>query len=118
MKTVFQNDIILASITPQATILRLTNEANHIYNLLNHILLVYKYYAHTSREKHKLNKDILVDKLTEIKKKEEQISLLSNNKMMHFKYCFTSDSIIYITKSILGGYEGKFYFVFLFCLYF
>ena len=49
--TKFQNDIML----PQAAILGLTNEGNNIYNLLNHILLVFEYYVYRSREKHILD---------------------------------------------------------------
>ena len=40
----FQNDFILPSLTPQTAILGLYNEANDNYNLLNYILLVFKYY--------------------------------------------------------------------------
>ena len=46
----FQNDIILPSLTPQAAILGLTNEASNIYNLLNHIFLIFKYYVYRSRD--------------------------------------------------------------------
>ena len=63
LQTKFQNDIILPTLTPQAAILRLTSGANNIYNLLNHILSVSKYYGYRSREKHRLNKDILIDNL-------------------------------------------------------
>ena len=69
LQTKFQIDIILASLTPQAAIPWLTNEANNIYNLLNHILLVFKYYVYRSREKHILNIDISIDNLIEIKNK-------------------------------------------------
>ena len=75
----FQNDIILPSLTSQAAILGLTNEANNIYNLLNHILLVFKYYVNRSREKHIHNIEILIDNLIEVKKKN-RIHLFSNNK--------------------------------------
>ena len=53
LQTKFQNDIILPSLTPQpqAAILGLTNEAKNIYNLLNHILLVFEYYVYMSRAK-------------------------------------------------------------------
>ena len=61
--------IILPSHIPQAAILGLANEANNIYNLLNHILLVFKYCVYRSRGKHILNIDILMDILIEIKKK-------------------------------------------------
>ena len=64
----FQNDNILPSLTPQAAILGLTNKANNIYSLLNHILLFFKYYVYRSREKHILNIDILIGNLIQIKK--------------------------------------------------
>ena len=40
LQTKFQNGIFLPSRTPQAAILRLTNESHKIYNLLNHILFL------------------------------------------------------------------------------
>ena len=55
---------ILPSLTPQAAILGLTNEADNIYNL-NHILLISKH----SGEKHMLNIDILIDNLATKKTK-------------------------------------------------
>ena len=80
LQTKFQNDIILLSPTPQAAILELNNEANNIYNLLNHILLVFKYQVYRSSEKNILNIDTLIDILIKIKEKEKRISLFSNNK--------------------------------------
>ena len=67
LQTKFQN-IILPSLTPQAPILGLSNEANHIYNHLNQILLVLKNYVYRSREKHILDLDILIGNLIKIKK--------------------------------------------------
>ena len=40
--------------------------------LLNHILLVFKYFVYRSREKHLLNKDVLIENLIEIKEKEDE----------------------------------------------
>ena len=80
LQTKFQDDIILPSITPQAAILGLTNEANNTSNLLSHILLVYKYYLDILRDKNTKNIDILIDKLMEIKKKQKRISFISNKK--------------------------------------
>lgn len=59
----FRNDILL-SLSPQATIHGLINKANNIHNLVNHVLLVFKYYVY------RLNIDILIDNLIEIKKKK------------------------------------------------
>ena len=71
----FQNDFILQSLTPEAAILGLYNEANDNYNLLSHISLIFKYYFYMSREKRTLNIDILITNLIKVKKKEKQISL-------------------------------------------
>ena len=47
----FQNDFILPLHTLQTAILGLSNEANNDLNLLNHTLLIFKYYIYMSREK-------------------------------------------------------------------
>ena len=52
LHTKFQNDIILPLLAPQTAILGRTNEENNTSNLLNHILLVFKYYLHMKREAH------------------------------------------------------------------
>ena len=94
----FQSDIILPSLTPQAAIHGLANEANNIYNLLNHIFLVFKYYVYRSREKHMLNINLLIDNLIEVKKKEKRISLASNNKTETYKgkWCI-KDNVLPVT---------------------
>ena len=66
LQTKFLNDVILPWLTTQAAILRLTNEANSIYNLLNPILLIFKYYVYRSREKDILNIGVLIQNLIEI----------------------------------------------------
>ena len=75
----FQNDFILLSLKPQTTILGLYNEANDKYNLLGHILLIFKY-IYISREKRTLNIDILIANLLKVKKREKQISIVTINK--------------------------------------
>ena len=91
----FQNDIILPSLTLQSTILRVNNEANNICNLLDHILLVFKYYIYRPREKHIVNVDILIDNLIEIKKKEKRISLASTIKTEAYnkKWCIRDNDL-------------------------
>ena len=81
----FQNDFILLSFTPQTAILGLYNEVNDIYNLLSHILLIFKYYIYISREKQILNIDILMANLIKVKKKEKQISIVTINKTEAYK---------------------------------
>ena len=76
-------------------ILRLTN---NIYDLLNHILLIFKYYVYRSREKHILNIDILIDNLIEIKKKEKQISVTSIDKTETCnKKWYNTDNVLPVT---------------------
>ena len=94
----FQNDIILPSLIPHAADLGLTNEANNIYNLLNHILIVFKYFVYSSGEKYILNINILIGNLIEIKKNEKRISFASSNKTETYnkKWCNT-DNIVTVT---------------------
>ena len=46
----FQNEFILPSFAPQTTILGLYHEGNNNDNLLNHILLIFKYCIYILRE--------------------------------------------------------------------
>ena len=74
----FQNDFILPSLTLQTAILRLYNKANDNYNLLSHILLIFKY-IYISREKRTLNTNILIANLRKVKKREKEISICKQN---------------------------------------
>ena len=80
----FQNDFILPSLTPQTAILGLYNEANDNDNLLNHILLIFKY-IYISREKQTLNINILIANLIKVKKREKQISIVTINKRKTYR---------------------------------
>ena len=51
LRVKFQNDFILPSLTSQTAIPGLYNEANDNYNLLSHILLIFKYYIYISKRK-------------------------------------------------------------------
>ena len=94
----FQKDYILPSLTRQTAILGLYNEANNNYNLLSHILLIFKYYIYISREKRILNIDILIANLIKAKKREKQISIFTINKRDAYKkkWCIT-DNILPVT---------------------
>ena len=81
----FLNDFILLSLTPETAILGLYNEANDNYNLLSHILLIFKYYIYISREKRILNIDILTANLIKVKKREKQISIVTIDKREAYK---------------------------------
>ena len=80
----FQNDFILPSLTLQTAILRLYNKANDNYNLLSHILLIFKY-IYISREKRTLNINILIANLIKVKRREKQISIGIINKREAYK---------------------------------
>ena len=67
----FQIDFALLSLTPQTAILGLYNEANDNYNLVSHILLIFRYYIYIPREKRILNIDILIANSVKIKKREK-----------------------------------------------
>ena len=81
----FQNYFILSSLTLQTAICRLSNEENDNYNLLSHILLIFKYHIYISRETRILNIDILIANLIKVKKMEKQISIFTTNKREAYK---------------------------------
>ena len=60
-------------------------EADDNYNLLSHILLIFKYYIYISREKRTLNIDILIANLIKVKKREKQVSIVTINKREAYK---------------------------------
>ena len=72
LQTKFQDDIILLPFMPQTAILgRAINGANDSYNLLGHILLIFKYCIYISREKHILNYRYSIFQFNEAKEKRE-----------------------------------------------
>ena len=85
----------MPSLTPQNAILGLYNEANDIDNLLNHILLIFKYYIYISREKRTLNINVVIANLIEVKKREKQISIVTINKRKACKkkWCVTDNTL-------------------------
>ena len=99
----FQNDFILPSLTPQAAILGLYDEANDNDKLLSHTLLIFKYYIYISREKGTLNIDILLANLIKVKKREKQIIIVTISKREAYKklqiknYRCITDNILPVT---------------------
>ena len=78
LQTTFQKTFTLPSLAPQTAIIGLCNETNENYNLLSHILLIFKY-IYISREKRTLNTNILIANLRKVKKREKEISICKQN---------------------------------------
>ena len=80
------------------TVLGLHNEANDNYNLLTHILLIFKCYIYRSREKWTLNIHIPIANLIKVKKRQKQISIVTITKREAYekKWCIT-DKILPVT---------------------
>ena len=77
LRTKFQKDSILRSVTPPTAIVELYNETNENYNLVSHIKLIFKYYIYISTEKRILKTDILIDDSIKIKKRKKKICLVT-----------------------------------------
>ena len=79
--TFFENNLILATLTPQTALLGLwSDNANHDELIINHSLLIFKLYVYNSRENHRLNiMDLLTD-IKEMKKIEYRLSSNSGKK--------------------------------------
>ena len=70
----FQNALIIPPIIPQSTIFGFTDHKVN-YHLINHILLVFKYYVYKTRENGSLDPKVLKRNIHRIKNIEKQISL-------------------------------------------
>ena len=58
----FQNVLIIPSVTPQSAIFRFTDHKVN-YHLINHILLIFKYYVYKTRENGSLDLKVLKRKI-------------------------------------------------------
>ena len=96
-RTKLQGNFILPLLTQQTSILGLSNDVSDNYNLMSHILLIFKYYIFMSREKRILNIDILIANLIKLKKKEKQKSLVTSKKEEAYKKCCVTDNILPVT---------------------
>ena len=92
-----QGNFILPLLTQQIAILGLYNDVSDNYNLMSHILLIFKYYIYLSREKRILNIDILIANFIKVKKEEKQKSLVSSKKGEAYKNLCVTDNILPVT---------------------
>ena len=79
----FQNLLIIPPITPQSTIFGFTDDKVN-YHLMNHILLICKYYVYKTRENGSLGLEVLKRNIHKIKNIEKQISLNKPEKQKKF----------------------------------
>ena len=101
LQTKFQDDIILLPFMPQTAILgRAINGANDSYNLLGHILLIFKYYIYISREKHIQNYRYSIFQFNEAKEKREPYKTKAQKsaKKVNYRYHYTSDLMVHCEK--------------------
>ena len=70
----FQNILIIPPITPQSAIFGFTDHKVN-YHLINHILLIFKYYVYKTRENGSLDLKVLKRNIHKIKNIEKQKSL-------------------------------------------
>ena len=80
----FQNLLVIPSITPQSVIFEFTDHKEN-YNLINHILVIFKYYVYKTRENGSLDLKVLKRNVHKIKDIEKQISLSKPEKQKNFE---------------------------------
>ena len=80
----FQNLLVIPSITPQSVIFGFTDHKEN-YNLINHILVIFKYYVYKTRENGSLDLKVLKRNIHKIKDIEKQISLNKLEKRKQFE---------------------------------
>ena len=80
----FQNLLVIPSITPQSVTFGFTDHKEN-YNLINHILVIFKYYVYKTRENGSLDLKVLKRNIHKIKDIEKQISLSKPEKQKNFE---------------------------------
>ena len=80
----FQNLLVIPPITPQSVIFGFTDHKEN-YNLINHILVIFKYYVYKTRENGSLDLKVLKRNIHKIKDIEKQISLSKPEKRKNFE---------------------------------
>ena len=80
----FENISIIPSSTPASAIFGFTDHKGN-YHLTNHILLIFKYYVHKTRENRPLDLKVLKRNIHKIKDIEKQIILNKPEKRKHFE---------------------------------
>ena len=80
----YQNLLIISPTTLQSAIFEFTDRKVN-YHLLNHILLIFKYYAYKTRENGSLDLKVLERSIHKIKNIEKQISLNKPEKRKNFE---------------------------------
>ena len=79
----FQNVLMIPPIAPHSTLFGFPDhEVN--YHLINHILLIFKYYVYKTRENESLDLKVLKKNIHKIKNDEKQISLNKPEKRNNF----------------------------------
>ena len=113
----FQNVLIIPPITPQRAIFGFIDSKVN-YHLINHILLIFKYYVYETRENGSLDLKVLKRTIHKIKNIEKQISLNKPGKK-------TLETIVrkhivrilkYMAAQQLGWGRSNFFYLFIFSI--
>ena len=95
LKSLFVNKITIPAITPQSAILGFLEKSHKDYIIINHLLLIFKFYVYVSRDQHKVNFNALKNKIREIKKTEKTLAFNDSKKLRKYdKKWKTIDNVL------------------------
>ena len=85
LKYYIQNNLGLPSLPSQSAILGFTNSQSENFIIINHLLLIFKYYIFKSRSNKHLNFLQLKTDIIKVKSLEEYLSNRNNNKCRKYR---------------------------------
>ena len=96
LKYYIQNNVDLPSLTSQSTILGFTNSESENFIIINHLLLIFKYYIFESRSNKYLSFLQLKTDIIKVKTLEEDLGNGDNNKSEKYRKKWQKTSDIFV----------------------
>ena len=96
LKYYIQNNLDLPSLTSQSAILGFTDSESENFIIMNHLLLIFKYYIFKSRSNKHLSFLQLKTDIIKVKTLEEDLSNRDNNKSKKYRKKWQKISDIFV----------------------
>ena len=96
LKYYIQNNLDLPSLTSQSAILGFTDSHSENFIIINHLLLIFKYYIFKSRSNKQLSFLQLKTDIIKVKTLEEDLSQGDNNKSKKYRKKWQKISDIFV----------------------
>ena len=79
-----ENKLSIPTITPQSAIFGFLQNSGKDHIIINHLLLIFKFYVYVSRDQHKVSFNVFKSKIKNIKKTEKTLAMNDSKKLSKF----------------------------------